>query len=145
MHSNMPRLSDAQSGSGALHSAQRSFPGICLRIAETLSDLLAFTSSSRLQWLLSDGTSLVLKGSFPSICFALGRNCKDANNSYEQEFQLLYSQFNVIQKKTESEREREREKYWRDSTCCNKSEFKRDAITPVILLVQSILSASVSA
>lgn len=110
MHSNMPRLSDAQSGSGALHSAQRSFPGICLRIEETLSDLLAFTSSSRLQWLLSDGTSRVLKGSFPSICFVLGRNCKDANNSYEQEFQLLYSQFNVIQKKRESKREGERDR-----------------------------------
>ena len=42
MHISTPRLRDAQSGSGAPHSAQRSFPGILLRILETESTLLNF-------------------------------------------------------------------------------------------------------
>lgn len=37
MHNKIPRLSEAQSGSGEPHSAQRSFPGILLRILATES------------------------------------------------------------------------------------------------------------
>jgi hypothetical protein len=55
MHNNIPRLRDAQLGSGALHSAQRSFPGICLRIAETLSGLVLMSSSEL--WPFSDRPS----------------------------------------------------------------------------------------
>ena len=42
MHIKMPRLRDAQSGSGELHSAHKSFPGISRRMLETES--AGFTS-----------------------------------------------------------------------------------------------------
>ena len=56
MHNNMPRLRDAQSGSGELHSAQTSFPGISLRTTETGSALLPIRSITKVPRLLGDLT-----------------------------------------------------------------------------------------
>ena len=131
IHIKMPRFKEAQSGPAALHSAQWSFPGISLRSPDTPT--VSF-SKSLLKFRLCDMGRFIIASAGE---FELSFSSTGIIDSWILFFHYLQSKkrcsiYNVLvisHKLTWSKR-------W---------EFKSEVITPVILLTQSILSASVSA